>query len=473
MDKKDKTPVIPEMGRVKRIHFVGIGGAGMSGIAEVLFEQGYAISGSDLVETNTTRRLEKIGIRVFYFHDKKVIEGADVLVVSSAIETDNPELIAAAESQIPVVPRAEMLGELMRYRYGIAVSGTHGKTTTTSLITDIFERAGFMPTFVIGGQLNSVGLNARLGKGKYLIAEADESDASFRYLHPMIAVVTNIDKDHLGTYDNDFNKLKAGFLEFLGKLPFYGSVVACIDDPVVKGLLPLFKRRTITFGITEEADFRAKNIVSSGLHSNFFVERRFAGPDLEVELSMPGKHNVLNALAAIAVASEENIADEQIISALKSFSGVGRRFQVTPNCVVAGKSLTLIDDYGHHPTEVMAVINTVRDVWPESKLIMVYQPHRYTRTAELFSEFVSVLSLVDELILLDVYTAGEKKIAGATSFDLIKAIEMKKDFKVKHARDIEDSIDILESVCRADDIVLIQGAGNVSLVSRALISQTL
>ena len=472
MDKKDKTPVIPEMGRVKRIHFVGIGGAGMSGIAEVLFEQGYAISGSDLVKTNTTRRLEMIGITVFYFHDKKVIEGADVLVVSSAIETDNPELIAAAESQIPVVPRAEMLGELMRYRHGIAVSGTHGKTTTTSLITDIFERAGFMPTFVIGGQLNSVGLNARLGKGKYLIAEADESDASFRYLHPMIAVVTNIDKDHLGTYDNDFNKLKAGFLEFLGKLPFYGSVVACIDDPVVKGLLPFFKRRTITFGITEEADFRAKNIVSSGLHSNFSVERRFAGPDLEVELSMPGKHNILNALAAIAVASEENIADEQITSALKNFSGVGRRFQVTPNCVVAGKSLTLIDDYGHHPTEVMAVINTVRDVWPESKLIMVYQPHRYTRTAELFSEFVSVLSLVDELILLDVYSAGEKKISGATSFDLIKAIEMKKDFKVKHARDIEDSIDILESVCRADDIVLIQGAGNVSLVSRALISQT-
>ena len=289
----------------------------------------------------------------------------------------------------------------------------------------------------------------------------------------MIAVVTNIDRDHLGTYDNDFNKLKAGFLEFLGKLPFYGSVVACIDDPIVKGLLPLFKRRTITFGITEEADFRAKNIVSSGLHSNFFVERRFAGPDLEVELSMPGKHNVLNALAAIAVASEENIADKQIISALKSFSGVGRRFQVTPNCLIAGKSLTLIDDYGHHPTEVMAVINTVRDVWPESKLIMVYQPHRYTRTAELFSEFVSVLSLVDELILLDVYPAGEKKIAGATSFDLIKAIEMKKDFKVKHARDIRDSIDILESVCQGDDIVVIQGAGNVSLVSRALVSQNL
>ena len=305
-----------------------------------------------------------------------------------------------------------------------------------------------------------------------MIAEADESDASFRYLHPMIAVVTNIDKDHLGTYDNDFNKLKTGFLEFLGKLPFYGSVVACIDDPVVKNLLPLFKRRTITFGITEEADFRAKNIVSSGLHWTFSVERRFAGPDLEVELSMPGKHNVLNALAAIAVASEENITDEKIISALKSFSGVGRRFQVTPNCLVAGKSLTLIDDYGHHPTEVMAVINTVRDVWPETKLIMVYQPHRYTRTAELFSEFVSVLSLVDELILLDVYSAGEKKIAGATSLDLIKAIEMKRDFKVKHARDFEESIDILESICRADDIVLIQGAGNVSLVSRALISQT-
>ncbi len=465
--------MIPEMGRVKRIHFVGIGGAGMSGIAEVLFEQGYVISGSDLVETNTTRRLEKIGIRVFYFHAKEVIEGADVLVVSSAIETNNPELIAAAESQIPVVPRAEMLGELMRYRHGIAVSGTHGKTTTTSMITDIFERAGFMPTFVIGGQLNSAGLNARLGKGKYLIAEADESDASFRSLYPMVAVVTNIDKDHLGTYENDFNKLKTGFLEFLGKLPFYGSVVACIDDPVVKGLLPLFKRRTITFGITEAADFRAKNIVSSGLHWKFSVERRFAGPDLEVELSMPGKHNILNALAAIAVASEESIADGHIISALKSFSGVGRRFQVTPDCVVAGKSVTLIDDYGHHPTEVVAVIDTVRDVWPKSRLIMVYQPHRYTRTAELFNEFVSVLSSVDELILLDVYSAGEKKIAGATSLDLIEAIEMKKDFKVKHARDIQDSIETLESECRADDIVLIQGAGNVSLVSRALSSQTL
>ncbi len=461
------------MGRVKRIHFVGIGGAGMSGIAEVLFEQGYTISGSDLVETDTTRRLEMIGIRVFYFHDKKVIEGADVLVVSSAIEADNPELIAAAESQIPVVPRAEMLGELMRYRHGIAVSGTHGKTTTTSMITDIFETAGFMPTFVIGGQLNSAGLNARLGKGKYLVAEADESDASFRYLHPMIAVVTNIDRDHLGTYDKDFSKLKAGFLEFLGRLPFYGSVVACIDDPVVKGLMPLFKRRTITFGITEEADFRAKNIISSGLRWTFSVERRFAGPDLEVELSMPGRHNVLNALAAIAVASEESIADEQIISALKSFSGVGRRFQVTLGCVVSGKSLTLIDDYGHHPTEVMAVINTVREVWPESNLVMVYQPHRYTRTAELFNEFVDVLSLVDDLILLDVYSAGEKKIVGATSFDLIKAIEMKRDFKVRHASDIRDSIDILESLCRPDDIVLIQGAGNVSLVSRALSGQAL
>ena len=462
--------MIHEMGRVKRIHFVGVGGAGMSGIAEVLFEQGYAISGSDLVETNTTRRLEKIGIRISYFHDKKGIVGADVVVVSSAIETDNPELIAAAESQIPIVPRAEMLGELMRYRHGIAVSGTHGKTTTTSMITDIFEQAGFMPTFVIGGQLNSAGLNARLGKGKYLIAEADESDASFRYLHPMIAVVTNIDKDHLGTYDNDFNKLKTGFLEFLGKLPFYGSVVACIDDPVVKGLLPFFKRRTITFGITEEADFRATNIVSSGLHWTFSVKRRFAGPDLEVELSMPGKHNVLNALAAIAVASEESIDDEQILSALKSFSGVGRRFQVSQGCVIAGKSVTLIDDYGHHPTEVMAVINTVRDVWPASRLIMVYQPHRYTRTAELFTEFVSVLPLVDELILLDIYSAGEKKIEGATSLDLIKAIESNKDFKVKHASNVVDSIDVLESVCRADDIVLIQGAGNVSLVSRALTS---
>ena len=457
---------------MERIHFVGIGGAGMSGIAEVLSEQGYSISGSDLVETNTTRRLEKIGVRVFYFHDKKIIEGADVLVVSSAIEADNPELIAAAESQIPVVPRAEMLGELMRYRHGIAVSGTHGKTTTTSMITDIFERAGFMPTFVIGGQLNSAGLNARLGKGKYLIAEADESDASFRYLNPMIAVVTNIDRDHLGTYDNDFNKLKTGFLEFLGKLPFYGSVVACIDDPVVKGLLPLFKRRTITFGISEDADYRAKNIVSSGLHWTFSVERQFGGPDLEVELSMPGRHNVLNALAAVAVASEESIADEQIITALKSFSGVGRRFQVTPGCVVAGKSLTLIDDYGHHPTEVIAVVNTVRDVWPTSKLIMVYQPHRYTRTADLFSEFVSVLSSVDELILLDVYSAGEQEIAGATSLDLVKAIEIKRDFKVKHARDIQDSVDILESLCRSDDVVLIQGAGNVSLVSRALSGQT-
>lgn len=303
-----------------------------------------------------------------------------------------------------------MLGELMRYRYGIAVSGTHGKTTTTSMITDVFERAGFMPTFVIGGQLNSAGINARLGKGKYLIAEADESDASFLCLHPMIAVVTNIDKDHLGTYGNDFNRLKSGFLEFLGKLPFYGSVVACIDDPIVRDLLPLFKRRTVTYGLNEKADFRATNIQMSGLHWTFSVERRYGGPDLKVELSMPGKHNVLNSLAAIAVASEENIDDAQIISSLRHFSGVERRFQITSGCELDGKNLTIIDDYGHHPTEIIAVIDTIRDVWPGSRLIMVYQPHRYTRTAQLFNEFVSVLSSVDGLILLNVYPAGKNKL---------------------------------------------------------------
>ena len=468
MKRLAKRNLVPEMVRVNHIHFVGIGGAGMSGIAEVLFEQGYLISGSDLMETNITKRLEKIGIKVFSLHDAKFIDGVDVVVVSSAIKANNPELVAAREAQIPIVPRAEMLGELMRHRYGIAISGTHGKTTTTSMITDVFEQAGFKPTFVVGGQLNSAGLNARLGEGKYLIAEADESDASFRFLHPMIAVITNIDRDHLGTYGNDFGKLKNGFLDFLGRLPFYGSVVACIDDPIVRELIPSFKRRTLTYGTSDDADFRAKNIIPTGLSCEFTVERSNGDPDLAVELAMPGRHNVRNALATIAVASDERVSDEHILVALKNFSGVGRRFQVKSRCVVSGKLVTLVDDYGHHPTEVMAVIDTVREVWPTSRLIMVYQPHRYTRTAELFNDFVNVLSSVDELILLDVYSAGEMRIEGASSLDLLRALTSKSRSIPMHAKDIEDSINILHRVSRSGDVIVLQGAGNISRVSKSL-----
>lgn len=382
-----------EMGRVKHIHFVGIGGVGMAGIAEVLLSQGYRISGSDLADNALTHRLRSIGAEIYQGHQASHISQADVLVRSSAVDFENVELAAAREAQIPIVPRAEMLGELMRFRYGIAIAGTHGKTTTTSLVASILAEEGVDPTFVIGGRLNSAGTNARLGTGRYLVAEADESDASFLYLKPMISVVTNIDADHMGTYHNDFNELKQTFIDFLHRLPFYGLAVLCIDDPVVRSVLPNLSRPFYTYGLEEEADFRATLLLQKGTQTHFVAERPSGLPKLEITLNLPGKHNVLNAMAAIAVATELKVSDHAIQSALERFSGIGRRFQIYGQFPLEkGGAVTLIDDYGHHPREIAATIQAARQSWPNRRFVMVYQPHRYTRTRDLFHDFCQILS---------------------------------------------------------------------------------
>ena len=406
---------IPEMGRIRTIHFVGIGGAGMSGIAEVLLNQGYSVTGSDLNESINTERLREKGAHIHLGHDAKWVQGADVLVVSSAIDPANPELVAARKLRLPVVPRAQMLGELMRYRHGIAVAGTHGKTTTTSLITEIFRCAELSPTFVIGGLLNSAGTNAELGGGRYLIAEADESDASFLHLQPMTAVITNVDQDHMATYDHDFSKLKSAYVEFTNRLPFYGSVFVCADDAEALALCTAFSRSVITYGYSDQAQFRASDVTTNGQTWRFTAQRGELGRPLRVSIKLPGHHNVLNALAAIAVATEEGIEDSAIVDGLGAFEGVGRRFQVTESVRIASASFSLVDDYGHHPTEVDAVIKTAREVWPDRRLAMIYQPHRYSRTRDLFDDFVRVLSGVDALVLLDVYAAGEERIDSADS----------------------------------------------------------
>ena len=371
---------IPEMGRIRRIHFVGIGGAGMCGIAEVILNQGYLVSGSDIAESAATLRLTNRGAEIYQGHDARWIEGADVVVVSSAIDENNLEVQAARAALIPVVPRAEMLGELMRYRHGIAVAGTHGKTTTTSLITEIFRCAGLAPTFVIGGMLNSAGTNAELGQGHYLIAEADESDASFLRLQPMTAVITNIDQDHMATYGHSFTELKKSFVEFVARLPFYGAVAMCVDDAEARALIPMLTRRVITYGTDEAADYRASNIRVDGKSWHFDVDRGANKPALRVRLGVPGQHNVMNALAAIAIATDEGIADDAIVQGLGEFAGVDRRFEISASIDVSESVVTLVDDYGHHPTEVEAVISTARQIWPERRLVMVYQPHRFSRT---------------------------------------------------------------------------------------------
>lgn len=459
---------VPEMGRIRTIHFVGIGGAGMSGIAEVLINQGYAVTGSDVKESANTQRLRSKGAKVFLGHDAQWIQGADVLVVSSAIEPTNPELLAAKAQRLPVVPRAQMLGELMRYRHGIAVAGTHGKTTTTSLITEIFRCAELSPTFVIGGLLNSAGTNAELGAGRYLIAEADESDASFLHLQPMTAVITNIDQDHMATYDHDFAKMKAAYIEFTNRLPFYGSVVVCADDAEALALSKDFSRSVLTYGYAEQAQFRATNLQSRGQQWTFTVSRgAFAGP-LDVRINLPGHHNVMNALAAIAVATEEGIDDAAILTGLNAFAGVGRRFQVSETVTVDDMAVALVDDYGHHPTEVEAVIQTAREVWPERRLAMVYQPHRYSRTQDLFDDFVRVLSAVDALLLLDVYAAGESRIDGADSKALAQAIRQRGQLSPIYAKDANEAFDLLPNFVAAEDVLLVQGAGNVNIISNRL-----
>ncbi len=460
---------VPEMGRIRAIHFIGVGGAGMCGIAEVLLNQGYKVTGSDMQASDNTRRLSELGAEIYIGHAGENVKTADVVVVSSAIDDANVEVDAAKAAHTPIVPRAEMLGELMRYRHGIAVAGTHGKTTTTSLITEIFRSAGLSPTFVIGGLLKSAGTNAELGMGRYLIAEADESDASFLHLQPLSAVITNIDQDHMSTYGNDFAQLKDTFVEFVHRLPFYGSVAVCIDDDDAREIIPRLSRRVMTYGLEFSADIRAENLgIAPDGRWQFDVLRKGYADLRGVTLSVPGNHNVLNALAAIAIATDEGLEDSAIVQGLARFGGVDRRFQVAENLCLDGAGFTLVDDYGHHPTEVHAVIETARKVWPDRRLTMVYQPHRYSRTHDLFEDFVRVLSEVDALMLLDVYAAGETKIAGADGKSLSQAIRQRGHLGPVFASDPQEALSLLNSFVQEGDVLLVQGAGNVSQVSNQL-----
>ena len=463
----EKSPDVPDMGRVNRIHFVGVGGSGMCGIAEVLLHQGYSVTGSDIADSSVVRRLAELGAQVSVGHEAHNVVGSDVVVVSSAVDTDNPEIVEARRQRIPVVARAEMLGELMRYRHGIAVAGTHGKTTTTGLITSIFQAAGLDPTFVVGGLLKSEGRNAKLGDGKYLIAEADESDASFLFLQPMVAVITNVDQDHLSAYDHDFEKLKQTFIQFVHRLPFYGHVFLCLDDKPACSLMPELARPVYTYGLSAEANFCARDIEYEESVWRFTVERPEERSELNVELPLPGFHNVRNAVAAIAVATEESIADEAIRQGLKNFSGVGRRFE-TREITVREKHLTLVDDYGHHPTEVKNVLDTARLVWPSRRLLMVYQPHRYTRTRDLYDDFVRVLSEVDALILVEIYSAGEQAIPGADSKSLAAGIRQRGGVNPIVVSDPNEAREMVKKLANEGDVVIVQGAGNVSLVSAGM-----
>jgi UDP-N-acetylmuramate--alanine ligase len=460
--------IVPEMRRIKQIHFVGIGGAGMCGIAEVLLNMGYEISGSDIRDSKNTHRLEAMGANVFIGHAEENVSGVDVVVSSSAVKETNPEIKAAREFRIPVVPRAEMLAELMRYRHGIAVAGTHGKTTTTSLIASIFAEAGLDPTFVIGGLVNSAGTNARLGESRFLVAEADESDASFLHLQPMISVVTNIEADHMATYDGDFNKLKKTFIEFLHNLPFYGMAVMCIDDDVVRELLPAVGRSILTYGFSEDADFCISRIEKQGLVTRFTVRRPKGFSDIDLLINMPGDHNVLNATAAVAVASDEGISDEAIILGIEKFQGVGRRFELHGEYQIQGGSVLLVDDYGHHPTEVAATISAARQAWPDRRLLMIYQPHRYSRTKDLYEDFVRVLSSVDGLLLLEVYSAGEDVITGADSRSLCRSIRNRGQIDPVFVEGVNDVAAVLHDLMLPGDVVLTQGAGNVGTIAAEL-----
>jgi len=462
----------PEMRRVKRIHFVGIGGAGMGGIAEVLLNEGYQISGSDIAENAVVKRLTTLGVSIVIGHHSTNVEGASVIVVSTAINAENPELKAAQALRIPVVRRAEMLAELMRFRHGIAIAGTHGKTTTTSLIASIFAEAKLDPTFVIGGLLNSAGTNARLGTSRYLIAEADESDASFLHLQPMVAVVTNIDEDHMDTYGGDFNKLKDTYIDFLHNLPFYGVAVVCTDNAVVKALLPRIGRSIITYGFNDDADVRAVNYQQQGNFSSFTVLRANKA-DLDLRLNLPGKHNVLNALAAIAVAEDEGVNEQAIIDALDKFAGIGRRFEHLAKLTTSTAQAVLIDDYGHHPSEVKATIAAMRNGWPDKRLVMIFQPHRYSRTRDLYEDFVEVLSEVDCLLLLDVYSAGETLITGADAKSLARSIRQRGQVEPIYVSDVTQLPTLLAAQLQDNDMVITQGAGNIGTLARKLVTNPL
>jgi UDP-N-acetylmuramate--alanine ligase len=456
------------MGRTRCVHFVGIGGVGMAGIAEVLLSLGYRVQGSDLKRSAATARLEALGARVRQGHSAVNIDDADVVVVSSAVAEDNPEVAAAQRLRIPVVRRAQMLAELMRFRYGIAVAGTHGKTTTTSLVASVLAEGGLDPTFVIGGRLASADANARLGEGKYLVAEADESDASFLHLQPMIAVVTNIDADHLDGYDGDMDRLRGAFLDFLHNLPFYGLAVLCSDDDDTRALIPEVGRRVVSYGFGERADMRAFDVERRGLRSRFKVEQAGGGDVLDFELNLPGDHNVLNALAAIVVAEELEVDPEAVRRALATFSGIDRRLQVLGTVTTDAGSVTFVDDYGHHPTEIAATLAAARSAWPDRRLVVVFQPHRYTRTHALLDDFAQVLSSADALLLTNVYAAGEAPIVGADSKSLARAVRARGTVEPILVDELDEVPAVLANVLEADDVVLTLGAGSIGALAPTL-----
>ena len=462
--------------KVKHIHFVGIGGSGMSGIAEVLLNLDYKISGSDLSDSTTTKRLSSLGATVYIGHAGHYIESADAVVTSSVIKSDNPEVLAARANNIPVVPRAIMLAELLKLRQGIGVAGTHGKTTTTSLIASVLAQAGMDPTFIIGGKLEAAGSHAKLGSGEFIVVEADESDASFLYLQPVLAVVTNIDADHMETYDHNFSKLKKAFVDFLQHLPFYGMAVLCVDDPNVREIIPAITKPITTYGLSDTAQIRATNIshCKGQMHFTALIGVNENSRKLDIKLNLPGLHNVQNALAAIAVGNELGVSDTSIIKALNKFKGVGRRFQRCGDIELSGRNknvnFTLVDDYGHHPVEIAATINAVRGAFPSRRLIVAFQPHRYTRTRDVFEDFVKVLSTTDVLLLTEVYSAGETPIVAADGKSLVRAIRVQGKVEPIFIETVEDLPAAIFNVIENEDVVLVMGAGSVGSVAQNLMN---
>jgi UDP-N-acetylmuramate--alanine ligase len=470
--------------KVKQIHFVGIGGVGMAGIAEVCLNLGFEVTGSDIRHNPTIAHLLELGAKIQMGHEAHYVKTCDVVVTSTAIPVDNPEVEWAKAQRIPVIPRAEMLAELMRMRFGIAIAGTHGKTTTTSLTAAILTEGGLDPTFVIGGRLNQVGTNARLGGSQYLVAEADESDASFLHLAPMISVVTNIEEDHMETYQGLYQNLEQTFVDFVHRLPFYGMAVLCVDDANVRNMMPKLKRKVLTYGFSEEADVSASNLVSEGLQMHFQVclkpspkrgeeDNSVTAPIcFPVTLNLPGRHNVQNALAAIAVAWELDVSIDAMQQALREFGGVGRRFEVYPQRKIGGQSVTLVDDYGHHPTELTATLTTAREAFPKRRLVLVFQPHRYTRTRDLFDEFAQALTLADLVILTEVYPAGESPIPGADARSLIQALRLRGKQEAVFVESVEGLDAISEDLLQPEDVVLVMGAGSIGQVARQWQGQT-
>lgn len=461
--------------RIQSIHFVGIGGSGMSGIAEVLLNLGYAISGSDLQASVVTRRLEKLGAKVVIGHSAENVKGVGAIVVSSAVAADNPEVLAARAARIPVVPRALMLAELMRLKRGIAIAGTHGKTTTTSLVASVLAAGGLDPTFVIGGRLNSAGANARLGQGEFIVVEADESDASFLNLLPVMAIITNIDVDHMDTYGHDVARLKSAFVEFTQRLPFYGSAILCNDDPNVREIIPFVSRPVTTYGIDNDAQVMARNVRAEGTSMCFDVERHGATgalPPLSVKLNLPGRHNVLNALAAIAVATELGVSDASIAAALETFTGVGRRFSIVGDFEVSaahgGGRYTVVDDYGHHPNEMAATLAAARGAWPGRRIVLAFQPHRYTRTRDCFEDFVRIIGTADAVLLTEVYSAGEQPLVAADGRSLARALRVAGRVEPVFVEDVAELPQAIRDFARDGDVIVIMGAGSISRVPAVL-----